>query len=281
MRVDPRLRDWLDWGTRTRRWAATTSTDYHRRARGWLDWCAANGVRPARSTARDVEGWLTSLHQSPSVRSSSHAAVTAWFDWACATGMTAHNAAREIAKVPVRRSVPRSLEPDQVRAVLAVAARHGPQVACYVGLLVYAALRRAEASRLRWVDVEGTDAWLRVFGKGGQERMVPVHDKLRPLIVRWRSTHPDPVWMFPGRYPHTPISLTTAHQWIRTVLDEAGMPGVTGHWLRHSMARRMIDRGVQVPDVAAALGHRSLGSTMTYIRSRPAQVAAAVARLDF
>lgn len=159
---------------------------------------------------------------------------------------------------------------------------YGERWPCYFGTMVYAGLRRAEACALRWVDVEGEGSWLRVqHGKGGYERVVPVHPRLRELIASWCAAASDPVWLFPGRYPNTPMSVATATMWTRRILDAAGLPHATGHWLRHSYATRMIELGVDVPTVQSALGHHSLGSTMVYTRSRPSRVAEAVEQLDF
>lgn len=279
--TDPRLADWLTWGRRQRRWADATTYNYHRYARMWLDYCHDHSIRPTRSTRLHVSDWLDTLHPSPGVRAQGHTALRAWFAYQCQQGHAIHDPAAELPKVPARRSVPRSLERDTVRRVLHVAASHGPMWGCYIALLAYAGLRRAEACGLRWADVEGADAWLRILGKGQQERVVPIHDQLRPFLVRWRTATTNPVYLFPGRWGDAPMDVSTASKKVRVILDAAGVREATSHWLRHSFGRRLIELGVPLPEVMEAMGHASLGSTTTYLRARPAQVAAAIARLDY
>ena len=271
--------EWLTWGRRYRRWADSTCDGYRRRVTAWLAWCEANRIRPCDADAKHVNAWLDTLHPTAAVRTHGHTALLAWFDWQVHTGVCNRNPVRDIPRLPSRRVVPRSLPPDDVSAVLKAAIEHGTRWGAYVGFLAYGGLRRAEACRLRWIDLEGSDAWIRVDGKGGHERMLPIHAKLRPLILRWRSEYADPQWMFPGR--SGPMSVATATKHSRQILDAAGVTEATPHWLRHSFGRRMVEQGVPVPDVMGALGHSSLSSTTIYTRSRPGNVAAAVAMLDY
>lgn len=275
----PLVMDWLAWGMRERGWANTTCVSYRRRVTAWLAWCKENGIRQERVRTSDVRAWLATLPAGATRHAFS--AVLAWFDWRCAFGKQRSNPVREIPRAPARRVIPRSLDVDQARAVLTAAGNHGPKWSCYVSLMLYCGLRRTEACGLRWVDIEGGDQWLRVLGKGSRERIMPVHNQLRVSLVRWRSTHVAGVWIFPGRYGGRPMSLTTASKRIRVILDEAGLPQATGHWLRHSFATRMIDLGRPLPDVMAALGHSTLSSTTVYTRARPHTVQAAVEAIDF
>lgn len=274
------MADWIEWGRRRRRWADTTCDGYRRRVTSWLNWCTTHGVRPTRASPAHVSQWLDTLHPSPGVHTAGHTALLAWFDWQVEKGATKRNPVRDVPRVPVGKSLPRSLDSHAVSAVLTAAAKQGPRSHLFIGLMAYAGLRRAEAAGLRWIDVEGTDAWLRVDGKGGVQRIVPIHPSLRPMLVYWRTVGRHPEWIFPGRYGG-PISTATATNWTRAVLDAAGLPHVTGHALRHSFGRRLVEVGVPLPDVMASLGHQSLSSTTIYVRARPHQVAEAVSRLDY
>lgn len=278
---DARIGPWLDWGRRRRSWADLTCEEYARRARAWLGWCQGRGIRPDRANKRDVNAWLDSLHPSPSVRSHALCALRAWYDWRQDV-RGGRNPAREVESVPVRRTVVRSLERDEARRVLDVSARHGADWACVCGLMLYAGLRRSEVRRARWVDLEGSDQWLRVRGKGGQESMLPVHPQLRGMVMRWRTIGVSPVWMFPSpRDPRHPIAVATLTKRMRAILDEAGLPHATGHWLRHTYGSTVLEGSGDVAATQAALRHASLSSTTVYVRARDAQVRAAVSALDY
>lgn len=273
--------DFLDWGRATRHWASTTRAGYARHLGAFLDWCAHNAVTPRRAEPHDLRAWLDTLYPSASVHTQARATLIAYFDHLIEAGKARHNPARRVPRPPTRRSVPRSLEPESVRTLLATAREYGERWHAYAGLLCYAGLRRVEACRLRWVDVEGGDEWLRILGKGNKERIMPVHTSLRGLIVRHRSANPDPVWMFPGRDRSQPMCVATATKWMRRILDDAGLPDAVPHQSRHSLAVDLCRQGWDLATVMEALGHSSLQSTTVYARARPERVAEAVASLDW
>lgn len=273
--------EFVTWGAWNRRWSPLTQAGYRRRVEDYLTWCRDRGMRPQRAACEDIRAWMDTLHPSAAVHTHARSALVAFYDHLIDAGTVRHNPARRIHRPPVRRSVPRSLEPEAVRAVLATAREYGAWWHCYAGLLCYAGLRRAEACGLRWIDVEGGDAWLRVLGKGRQERMLPVHASLRGLIVRHRSANPHPEWMFPGRDAGTAMSVATATKWMRRILDEAGLPDAVPHQSRHSLAVELCRQGWDLATVMEALGHSSLQSTTVYTKARPERVAQAVASLDW
>lgn len=271
----------LDWGSWNRRWAQGTREGYRRRIESFLAWCHEQGIRPQRARPEDLRAWLDTQHPSASVHTHARCALVAYYAYLMDTRAVRSNPARQIPRPPTRRSVPRSLEPESVRALLDTAREYGTKWHCYTGLLCYAGLRRAEACRLRWIDVEGGDAWLRVLGKGSQIRVVPIHQSLRGLLVRHRSADPSPEWMFPGREVGQPMSVATATKWMRRILDDAGLVDAVPHQSRHSLAVDLLSQGWDLAVVMEALGHASLQSTTVYAKARPERVAQAVASLDW
>lgn len=281
---EPALLPFVSWGVRRRRWAESTVQGYCRRVRDFTAWCKAESIRPQHATVVEVRAYFDTLHPSVAVYTHARTALQAWFDFLVDTGALTASPMAQIRRYPVRRSLPRSLERDVAEAILDAARRHGPKWELYMGLMFFAGLRRAEACALEWSSVERDSEggrWLRFTGKGGFERVVPVHDDLAAMLTRWRAECPQPRWVFPGRYPGEHMSVASATQWTRRIFDEAGCTEESGHAARHTYATRLIELGVDVPTVAEALGHLSLGSTTVYTRARPANVAAAVQGLDF
>lgn len=277
-----RLAEWLDWGRRYRRWRDSTIDGYRRRVVGWLDWCDDNAVRPTRATTEQIRAYLDTLHRSASVHTQTRSALIAYYDWQVQHRQSMrHNPARGIERIPSRESIPRAMEPADARRVLDVAHGYGPKWYCYMAMLLYGGLRRFEACQARWTDIEGRDEWLRVTGKGGQQRVVPMHRELRRAIVALRSTSPSPEWLFPGTRGRGCMSTATGTKWTRRILDDAGLTDVTGHACRHTAGTTALVAGADIAAVAELLGHRDLKSTYRYVRARPVRVASAVDALDY
>jgi len=60
----------------------------------------------------------------------------------------------------------------------------------------------------------------------------------------------------------------------------AGLGKLAPHALRHTYAYRLIEQGVDIVTIARLLGHKSVQTTMRYLRRREGSLQAAVDRLD-
>ncbi|MGG5810664.1 tyrosine recombinase XerC [Falsiroseomonas sp. CW058] len=182
-----------------------------------------------------------------------------------------------------RAPVPRALSPDEAREVARdIGAVHDParaeqpamQAARDVALftLLYGCgLRIGEALALDVKDapLPGGTAALRVTGKGGKTRLVPVLPAVRQAIAAWLAQHPD-------RRPDAPLFLgarggrldpAIAQRSLRHWRRLAGLPEhATPHALRHSFATHLLGGGADLRAIQELLGHASLSTTQRYTR---------------
>jgi integrase/recombinase XerC len=182
-----------------------------------------------------------------------------------------------------RPPVPRALAPEEAREVAeGIGAVHDParaehpamQAARDVALftLLYGCgLRISEALGLdvRDAPLPGSEAALRVRGKGDKERLVPVLPAVRRAIAEWLAHHPDP-------RPDQPLFLgarggrldpAVAQRNLRHWRRLAGLPEhATPHALRHSFATHLLGGGADLRAIQELLGHASLSTTQRYTR---------------
>ena len=174
-----------------------------------------------------------------------------------------------------RKPIPRALAPDQARAIAAEIgeAADDPAVqardTALFTLLYGCGLRIAEALGLAVRDAPppGSRDGLRVRGKGGKERIVPVLPVVREAIAAWLRLHPDPA-------PDAPLFLgvrgkrldpAVAQRTLRTYRRLAGLPDhATPHALRHSFATHLLAGGADLRSIQELLGHASLSTTQRY-----------------
>jgi integrase len=151
-----------------------------------------------------------------------------------------------------------SLAPEQARAVTDdiaemadTAALQARDTALFT-LLYGCGLRIAEALALNVRDapLQGADAMLRVVGKGGKERIVPVLPAVREAIGDWLRLHPN-------RQPASPLFLgargkrldaAVAQKVLRDFRRLHGLPEhATPHALQHSFATHLLAGGADAP----------------------------------
>jgi integrase/recombinase XerC len=237
----------------------------------------AEGAGPLRKVATaDMRAWMAHERRNGlSARSLARAlsAVKGFYRWWGErdgfepTAVLAARAPRFQARLP------RPLARDAAREVLGrveTQARDdwiGARDLAAVTLLYGCGLRISEALSLNWGDLP-LDEVLRIRGKGGKERLVPVIPAARAAVARYARLCP---WkpgaetaLFRGKRggPLSPRAVQKAMAEARMAL---GLPAsATPHALRHSFATHLLEAGGDLRAIQELLGHASLSTTQAY-----------------
>lgn len=132
-------------------------------------------------------------------------------------------------------------------------------------LLYATGMRVGELVGLKRDDIRFDDSLVRIMGKGGKERLVPVHEKALGLLRRYlevRSSEERKVFLSLRRHP-------LQERDIRRILDHAlstmdFAKHITPHKIRHSFATHLLEKGADLRMVQELLGHSSLSTTQVY-----------------
>jgi integrase/recombinase XerD len=136
-------------------------------------------------------------------------------------------------------------------------------------LLYGCGLRASEACGLRIADVDADEGTVRVTGKGGKERVVPLGGAAADALGRYlRTGRPrlgppatDRVFVsVRGR----PLGPTDVRRALRRELDAAGLAQRPPHALRHTFATHLLEHGADLRSIQELLGHASVGTTQVY-----------------
>ncbi len=135
-----------------------------------------------------------------------------------------------------------------------------------VTLMYEAALRVSELCNLTVDDVDLRKGEVRVRGKGGKERVVPIGMRAIRALEVWLSVRPqDSPYLFPGRSPGEPIDRTTVFKMIKRLAQKAGIEkNITPHTLRHSRATLLRRKGMDIGELRVFLGHSDISTTVIY-----------------
>ncbi len=186
------------------------------------------------------------------------------------------------------RRLPRPLPPDDARAVADVETRAGEtreawilaRDAAALALCYGAGLRIGEALSIERGDAPvGAVDEVRVTGKGGKTRVVPVIAPVRAAIedylarCPWTLKPEGPLFVGARGGPLSPRIVQLAMERMRGAL---GLPdSATPHALRHSFATHLLARGGDLRTIQELLGHSSLSTTQVYTAIDSARLVAA------
>ena len=199
---------------------------------------------------------------APASKAAMRAALKSFYTWAHEEELIATNPAARLARVRVPRAVPRPIPDDLIRDALA---RAPERVRLMIMLGAFAGLRRAEIARVHSDDV--TPEGLRVLGKGGVTRLVPLFPELRQALERIDG------WAFPSDHPgkdHMNV------RYVGQMLSEYLPEGYTCHQLRHRFATVVYQQTHDIRAVQELLGHSSIMTTQRYTAVGSDHLSAAV-----
>ena len=202
-------------------------------------------------------------------------ALRSFFGFLDRTGVLSNQALRSVRAPKRAHSVPRPLSETAARAMLEAAGEPGATAwvarrdVALLTLLYGCGLRISEALGLdRGEAPEPGQGSLRVRGKGGKERLVPLLPVVCEAIAAYLEACPtpldprDPLFVgVRGRRLNPGVVQATVRRLRRALnLPESTTP----HALRHSFATHLLAAGGDLRTIQELLGHASLSSTQTY-----------------
>ena len=207
-------------------------------------------------------------------------AVRSFHRFCLTEGHLAVDPSEDVTAPRVPQGIPKALTEAEVEALLGAVTGDGPAALRDRAILetLYATgLRISELVGLDLGAVDLEEGFLRAFGKGSKERIVPIGHTATAAIEAWLPARaavlararrgradPDALFVNPqgGRLTRQGCWKIVAAYGLR-----AGLGGrLSPHVLRHSCATHMVDRGADLRVVQELLGHASVSTTQIYTK---------------
>jgi len=273
--------------------AAHTLAAYRRDLTRYVEHLRASGrTEPAQVTERDAEDYVLVLRTgsdgravlSPSSVARSVVALRGWHRFLALDGLAPTDAAAEVRPPAQPRRLPKAISVEDVGRLLdAAGVGDGPVPLRDRALLELVYSTGARISEAVGLDVDDLDltagrAAVRLLGKGGKERVVPVGsyaaEAVDAYLVRGR-----PALAAAGRgnaaiFLNTRgarLSRQSAWAVLHAAAERAGLDAahVSPHTLRHSFATHLLAGGADIRVVQELLGHASVTTTQIYTMVTP------------
>jgi integrase/recombinase XerC/integrase/recombinase XerD len=255
------------------------------------EWATAAGVAdPAALRYRQLRGYAAALGNRGLKRSSvgrKLAAARGLFDHMTRSGAAPQNPAELLPNPKSESRLPRVLDRDEVRELLDRSPAGTPlevRDRAMLELAYSSGLRCAELVALDRDSIDFEGEVVRVRGKGGKERIVPLGEpaqravseylsRARPTLVADRAEQALLVSKSGRRLSPSDVTRRLALAVRRTSI--AGR--VSPHALRHSFATHMLEGGADLRSIQELLGHSSISTTQIYTRVEPSRLREAYA----
>lgn len=279
------LREYLAYLRVEKGLARNTTSAYERDLNRFLNYLSQSDLDIANLTIGNFEEYLASLRGkgggsilSESSISRAVVAIRNFYTFASREEKFL-NPVKELAPPKIPKRLPKALSISQIEALVGEAYREAEPITlrdCALIEMLYATGGRiSEILSLSLQDIskvgESDTLAIRLKGKGGKERVVPVGSfaqhsldqylvRVRPSLLRERNNS----YIFLNARG-TQLSRQSAWSLISQAADRAGIrESVTPHSLRHSFATHLLDGGADIRVVQELLGHSSVTTTQIY-----------------
>ena len=277
------LAAWLAHLAGERQSSPHTLAAYERDLRQFLDWLKQDQARPpsladlANLDAKRLRAFMAARRRAGlSSRSLARtmSALRAYFRWLEAEDVNHTRAILQIALPKVPHGIPKPLTIAKAAAVIDGAATNrlswlAARDTAVLLLLYCCGLRIAEALGMRRKEapLPGRDI-VRIIGKGGKERMVPVLPIAQHAVRNYLDLCPYPLAaeapLFVGA-KGGPLRARILQLLMQNLRIGLGLPETaTPHALRHSFATHLLSAGADLRQIQELLGHASLSTTQVY-----------------
>lgn len=232
------------------------------------------GMAPENVTAEDVTGYLAS-RSKVSERSQARflSALRNFFDWLYLEGVVTENPCELVDMPKLGRYFPSVLSEQEVEAIMDSVDTTdwiGVRDRAILEVLYGCGLRVSEAVGLRISCLYPDEGFVRVFGKGKKERLIPFCGMALEAVQRYLEVRPlpadsrsDDLLFLNNR--GTSLSRVSMFKMVkRQALIADVRKEISPHTFRHSFATHLVENGADLRVVQEMLGHESITTTEIY-----------------
>ena len=161
------------------------------------------------------------------------------------------------------RKLPTVLSKEEVGTILGLV--RNAAIKTVLTVIYACGLRLSEGASLTVSDIDGKRMQLRVLGKGGKERYVPLPEKTLELLRSYWLVQRPQHWLFTNKKKDGPIGYSTIQKAFKAALKESGIrKKASVHTLRHSYATLLLEDKIDLRYIQMLLGHKSPNTTSIY-----------------
>ena len=242
---------------------------YRRDLMGFIEGITVEEI--SQINRRDVSLYIRRLKENNYAQTSvirKIASLRGFFKWAYATGFTTVNPALAIEQPKLAKKLPRVLNISEIEKLLNEKLSLTERL--IMELLYSCGFRVSELVNLKLNDIELSAKYIRCFGKGSKERIVPIGNTAKQIIEEYLPVREliliknniqskRLIILKNGRE----ITRQDVYKFIRQQGEKINKH-ISPHTLRHTFATHLIENGADLRIVQELLGHSDVATTQLY-----------------
>ncbi len=252
------------------------------RFEGWLRGEYGDAACCERARTEQIRAFivmrLDGTRDTPAISSASMnrelATLRSLYRWALEKGAVERNPMRAIKSLKSSNPLPHFIPREKIEPIIEMPQQEGwmaQRNALLIIMLYLTGLRLSEVASIRTTSFDADSQTLRIMGKGNKERVIPIIEPLREIIIShllqikaleiWKRAPESLFLSKQGR----PLSTSMIQRVVRSELERAEVQGrKSPHILRHTFATHLLGEGVDMRVIQELLGHTSLRATQRY-----------------
>ena len=226
-------------------------------------------------TAEQVERWLSNLLQrKPTSRARKITSVFKFLEYLVKHKFIKTNPLEHIVHPRIKRELPHVLtlsDVEKLQGAMVISSPQGLRDRAMISVIYGCGVRVTEACGLLLQNIFLEESFLKIYGKGSKERLVPLGSVAKAHLQTY-LVHGRPVlqkncsgnFVFLSQRGGA-ISRKTFWLNLKTYAHNVGIEfNVKPHLLRHSFATHLLNNGADLRSIQAMLGHSDISTTQIY-----------------
>lgn len=272
-----------------RNYSKNTIEAYQHDLQYLLDFCEEQQKVAANLTLEDIQQFALSIHEhgvGASTQARILSGVRSFYRFLLLDGVIEQDPTELLESPILGKHLPEVLsteEVDMIENSIDLSQAEGHRNKAIIEVLFSCGLRVSELVNLKLSDIYTNEKYMRIFGKGSKERLVPVSSKALHDLELWYVDRKK-LNIKPGEEDYVFLNRRGAHLTRTMILimikRQAVLAGIkktiSPHTLRHSFATELLKGGADLRVIQVMLGHESIGTTEIYTHIDATQIREAI-----
>ena len=255
-----------------RHYASNTISAYQRDLSNLFDFCLKNKISDTSAIDSDILNLFVMELRHKAISSKSIrrylSSIRGFLDYLVKEEILTENNAKKIKSPKISHSLPKTIDFDDLKRLLSVQSKSYQELRSItmIEIMYSCGLRVSELVKLNISDMDLSEGFVRVKGKGGKMRFSPIGSDAIKAIKLYLTKRPNAETraLFVNNNENR-ISSRTVQNTVKIRALEVGISvNIHPHMLRHAAATHFLQSSHDLRSVQEFLGHKSIKSTQVY-----------------